>query len=490
VTFAVGAFILSTIMAGVTYFTARQSFLNERQTAAQRQAFANASLVNNALRAPGTQVQELLESVDTLPGSRSVLLSQGQWYATSPLTVGENAIPSDERTVVLAGSAATQVFTLGGTPEVVIGVPLPASHAFYFEVFSLDELASTLRSLAIALAAGALFTTVAGAIVGRWAAGRALLPLAGISEAAVSIAGGQLDTRVDTGGDPDLRDLATSFNRMAANLQNRIEREARFTSDVSHELRSPLTTLSASVSVLETHSAELTPRARRALTLLDGDLQRFRRMVDDLLEISRFDAGSAELSLDEVNPAELVRHAVASTVAVDSAGNRRPSDIAVQVAPGVENLRIRIDKRRFERVVTNLVENATLYAGGVTRVVVEQGTASRRGPDALPGDVTEYGAETGPPDGPRTPVLRVAIEDAGPGVPDDEKGHIFDRFYRGRQSGQRGSSDGTGLGLSLVAEHVRLHGGSVHVDDVPGGGASFVVEFPFDPPGPGPIGAS
>jgi signal transduction histidine kinase len=456
-------------MAGITYFTARQTFLSERQSAEQRQAFANAALVQNALRSPVTQVNQLIESVDTLPGSRSVLRTGGQWYATS-ISVGQSAIPVGERNLVLAGTPASQLFDLAGTPQLVIGVPLPAVHSAYFEVFSLDELAGTLRALAFALAAAALVTTVAGAAVGRWASSRALRPLAALTDAAVAIAGGQLDTRVDAGDDADLEELAAAFNRMTANLQDRIEREARFTSDVSHELRSPLTTLTATVSVLESHRSQLAPRARSALDLLDGDLRRFTRMVDDLLEISRFDAGSAELSLDEVDPGELVRRAVAAAAPVDE-GVRGTVTFPVVVGPGVDGLRLRVDKRRFERVMTNLMENASLYAGGVTRVLVE------RQPPLL--------AESPFP----ALAIRVVIEDSGPGVPDAERDHLFERFYRGGRAGQRASSQGTGLGLSLVAEHVRLHGGRVWSEDAPGGGTRFVVELPLHPAGdtgPGP----
>lgn len=469
-TFAVGAFVLSTVMVGITYFTARQSFLNDRQAAIQRQAFVNASFIENSLRSSGAQPTQLLETVDTLPGSRSVLHSQGQWYATS-FSVGQSAIPLEERLLVLGGTPAFQRFSIGGAPQLVVGVPLPAVHATYFEVFSLEEVASTLRTLAFVLAAAALFTTVAGAAVGRWASGRALRPLAAITEAAVAIAAGGLDTRVEAADDSDLQGLASAFNRMATNLQGRIEREARFTSDVSHELRSPLTTLSASVGVLEGHRSELTPRAQRALALLGGDLQRFKRMVDDLLEISRFDSGSAELSLDEVDPGELVRRAVASVAPVGPDGRRTAVAFPVEVAPGVDGIRLRVDKRRFERVMANLVDNASAYAGGVTRVIVEQSPI---------GDAWE--SRDGPP-GDSGRCIQVIVEDNGAGVPEAERPHLFERFYRGERSGRRESSEGTGLGLSLVAEHVRLHGGSVWIDDAPGGGARFVVELPVMPAG-------
>ncbi len=457
--FAIGAFVLSALMAGITYFTARQTFLSERQTAEQRQAFANASLIQGALRSPDTQVNQLIGSVDTLPGSLSVLHAGGQWYATS-ISVSQSAIPAAERNLVLAGTPASQFFAIDGTPQLVIGVPLPAVHAAYFEVFSLQELAGTLRTLAFALAGAALVTTIAGAAVGRWASSRALRPLSDVTDAAVAIADGELDTRVEVGDDADLQELASAFNRMTANLQDRIEREARFTSDVSHELRSPLTTLAATVGVLEAHRHELDPRAQSALDLLDGDLRRFTRMVDDLLEISRFDAGSAELSLDEVDPGELVRRAVAASAPVGEDGKRVPVSFPVEIAPGVDGLRLRVDKRRFERVIANLVDNASLYAGGVSRVVVERFPAAN-------------GAR------PEARAIRVIVEDHGPGVPPLERQHLFERFYRGSRAGQRADSQGTGLGLSLVAEHVRLHGGRVWSEDAPGHGSRFVVELPL-----------
>ena len=446
VTFATGALALSATMAGLTYFTARQYILNERQAAILRQAYVNASLARSSLRSVNPDVTQLLASLDTLPGSRSVLERRGQWYATS-FSVGKNAIPAPLRAMVLAGRPATQHFVLEDTPEMVVGLPIPSVDASYFEVFSLDELGRTLRILALALAGAALVTTIAGAVIGRWASGRALRPLAQVSRAAETVAGGSLDTRLLAAGDPELSALAESFNRMTEALQDRIDHELRFTADVSHELRSPLTTLATSLGVLESHRDELPPRSRSAFDLLSAELRRFQRMVDDLLEISRVDTGSAELSLEEVEVGELARQAAAAAGA---------GDVPVDVDASVSGERLWVDKRRIERVVTNLVANAAQHAGGVTRLAVEGGDAEG---------------------------VRLVVIDRGPGVAPGERDRIFERFYRGQAAGQRGASDGTGLGLSLVAEHVRLHGGRVWAETGVEGENRFVVELPTgDPP--------
>lgn len=449
VTFGLGALALSATLACLTYFTARQFILHERETAILRQAYVNASLARSSLlRSDSTDITQLLASLDTLPGSLSVLERQGSWYATS-FSVGEDAIPGGLRSLVLGGVPATQHFTLAGSPQLVVGIPLPAVKAAYFEVFSLAELARTLQILALALAGAAIVTTAAGVVVGRWASSRALRPLAEVSKAAETIASGNLRTRLLAADDPDLSALANSFNRMADALLERIDREARFTSDVSHELRSPLTTLATSLGVLEAHNEELPARSRRALELITDEIRRFQQMVDDLLEISRVDTGSAELLLDEVDVGELTRRAA------QAAGARR---VPVDVDPAVAGTRLPLDKRRIERVVANLVANAEQYAGGVTRLGVE----------SAPG------------------AVRLVVADHGPGVPVAERDRIFERFYRGQAAGSRGTTDGTGLGLSLVAEHVRLHGGRVWFEEGSGGENRFVVELPVPEDGQWP----
>ena len=440
VTFGLGALALSASMAGLTYFTARQFSISERQDADVRLSFVNATRVVTALRANDTQLVTLLDSLDS-SGSRSVLVHNGQVYSGS---LGlENTIPTSLRELVeTSSSAATQRVRVGGTPQLVVGVSLPSVHAAYFDVFSLEDLATELRLLALVLGSVALVTTVAGAAVGHLAARRALLPLNSVSLAAETIAGGSLDTRLETTRDRDVAPLAKSFNRMADALQERIRHEARFTSDVSHELRSPLTTLSAALGVLDSHRQDLGPRGQRALELLNIEVLRFQRMVDDLLEISRIDAGSAELLLDEVEVGELLRRAAASTGA---------GGVPVDLAPGTSGVRILVDKRRIERVVANLVDNAAQYAGGATRLAVE----------------------------PAKGAIRLVVADHGPGVPPSERERVFERFYRGQSAGQRGATDGTGLGLALVAEHVHLHGGRVWVEDGTGAENRFVVELPL-----------
>ena len=455
VTFGLGALALSATMAGLTYLTARQFILHERETAILRQAYVNASLARSSLRSPNQNVPQLLVSLDTVPGSRSVLEQRGTWYETS-ITLGENAIPTRLRGLVVSGVPATQHFVLAGTPEMVVGIPIPSVGAAYFEVFSLDELARTLSILALALAGAALVTTVAGAVIGRWASGRALRPLEEVSKAAETIAGGQLRVRLVAADDPDLSALAASFNRMADALLERIEREVRFTSDVSHELRSPLTTLVTALGVLDAHRDDLPSRSRQAVELVSAELRRFQRMVDDLLEISRVDTGAAELWLEEVDVGELARQAASAAGA---------GALPVEVDPALAGVRLRVDKRRIERVMTNLVANAAQHAGGVTRLAVEPGGAG----------------------------VRLVVADRGPGVAPGERVRIFERFYRGQAAGHRGATSGTGLGLSLVAEHVRLHGGRVWVERAEDGETRFVVELPAElegedgPAGEGPV---
>jgi signal transduction histidine kinase len=231
---------------------------------------------------------------------------------------------------------------------------------------------------------------------------------------------------------------------MAQVLEERIEQDNRFASDVSHELRSPLMTLSASIEVLASRREEMPDAsAQAAVDLMVADVARFKQLVEDLLEISRFDAGAARLDLSELRPGELTTQAIAWS---------QSPDVPIELDAELAGVLIRADKRRLVRVITNLLDNARKYGGGATRVEV------RKVPQGI----------------------QWAVEDNGAGVPEEERELIFDRFSRGAGSNRRAGSEGVGLGLSLVAEHVALHKGSVWVEDRPDGepGARFVIELP------------
>ncbi len=461
--FGLGALLLSILMGGLSYFTVRHFLLAGRESAAQHQAFANAQLVRSSLQLGDTQYVTLLGSVDAGTDAHSVLFRESKTYASS-LSVNASSIPTKLREAVLAGSAATQTYrSAQGSTEIVVGVPVPSVQAFYFDVFDLSDLDHTLRVLGLTLFGAGAVTTLLGITLGRFASSRTLRPLADVSRAAGAIAGGDLDTRLDAdAADPDLEGLTNSFNAMVDQLQERIEREARFNSDVSHELRSPLTTLAASLGVLEADMDNLPARSQRALQLLSDDLHRFQRMVGDLLEMSRADAGSVDVFLEEVNVSELVQRSVEVGFGhMDGHGHGAPPD--VRIDPVVQSWRVGIDKRRFERVMVNLMENAAHYGGGVTAIAVAPVPGSSAGVDGADG------------------FVQVTVDDAGPGIDPQERAKVFERFYRGSASGRRGTGTGTGLGLALVAEHMRVMHGDVQVESSPEGGARFVLTLPVLP---------
>lgn len=440
--FTLGALFLSASLAVITYERARTYLVRNRETSLEQQTFVNARLIRTRLRDEGTDPAALLASLDLPTTSSEQALRAGDtWYSTDEGR-GVNVVPPLVLAAVLDGDAAKQRVRLDGTPRLAIGVPLNEVGAQYFAVYPLRRLGETLAVLRNSLLLGALVTTIAGTAAGIWTSRRVLRPLAEVSAAAAAVAAGRFDIRLEGGSDPDLATVADSFNHMTDALERRIRRDARFASAVSHELRSPLATLVASVEVMVARRDDLPPRSRSAVDLLAAEVHRFHRLLEDLLEMSRLDAGTDVLQLEDVRLDEFVLHATAGA-------GVNPS--LVHVADEARQAVINADKRRLERVVANLVENAVNHGGGVVKVAVE-----------VPG-----------------PAARIAVEDRGPGVPPGERETIFEPFVRGGAAGgRRGMDGGAGLGLSLVSEHVRLHSGRVWVEDGDQGGARFVVELP------------
>lgn len=438
--YSVGALVLAAVMAALAFGLARKYLLSERETSAKRQTFANARLVRSDLRSVNADITTFLGTLPTGNESDSLVFRSGQWFGSS-VGLGPSRLPSDIVNRGLSGSAAAQRFDYGGATQIAVAVPLKEVDAVYFQVFSLRELDSTLRILSASLAVAALVTTAAGAMLGMWASRRALQPVRDVAIAAGDIASGNLDTRLRVAEDPDLAKLAGAFNAMVDAVQTRIARDARFASDISHELRSPLTTLATSLVVLARNTSGWTDAQRQALELMTAEVTGFQRLVEDLLEISRADAGATNLVLDDVVAGEFVRRVAAAVY----------PGVCVEIAPDADDAPLCIDKRRIERAFANLAQNAARYGGGAVRLGLRR---------------SSFG-------------VRFEVDDAGPGVPAADRERVFERFSRGG-AGRRAPGTGVGLGLALVSEHVALHKGRVFVEERPGGGARFVVELPVE----------
>lgn len=454
--FSVGALLLAVVLSGLVLGVTRTNLVNQRESGATLRVAGNADNVRSNL-SPDADTLSLLSSLQTPEGSRPILFQRALsvdegatcgpgWSASDPEFSCES-LPAEIRRTVVDGQPARMRFVHGGGDKsLAVGTPIAEIDGAYFEVVSLESLDETLTSISFTLFGASIATVLAGAAFGWYSARRILRPLGEVGEAARALAGGDLEARIRTLVDPDLEPIVTSFNGMASTLEDRIEKDAQFASDVSHELRSPLMTLQASIEVLENNRDDLSERARAALDLLAQDLDRFRELVEDLLEISRFDAGVMDLDLEEVLLTQFVGHAVRTS----------GYDVPVFLADGVRvhedfgDIVTVLDKRRIARVVTNLLSNAERYGDGPTAVHLEADDAS----------------------------VRIMVDDAGQGVPEEDRLRIFERFNRAGQAHRRGTGTGVGLGLALVDEHVRLHAGSVRVEDAPGGGARFVVELP------------
>jgi two-component system sensor histidine kinase MtrB len=438
------ALIATVSLTVVTYAFARSSLLDQRNELARTQGVSNAQRVRDQLRFGEGALGDWFQSIRVESGGFAVAVtSDDRIVSTDTARYSYDTFPRELRDAVEAGISAVQRFSLGDEHYVGVGIHIAEFDAGYFEAFQLATTERTLRTILITLVVGSLVIILLASFAGWWTSGRLLRPLGRITDAASEIAAGDLDVRVAGEGDPDLDRLAVSFNEMAEAVQARIEREARFASDVSHELRSPITALAAAAEVLNGRRGELPERTQQALDVVVGQVRRFDAMVMDLLELSRIDAGATDLHTEEVELDSLCRRIAARAGFADL-----PIDVAASGQHNGHPPTAVVDGRRFERILTNLLENASHHGGGPLRISIEP-TEDRS--------------------------VLVAVEDAGPGVARGERLRIFERFARGSAARHR---IGTGLGLALVAEHAAAHGGEAWVEDRPGGGARFVVRLP------------
>jgi two-component system sensor histidine kinase MtrB len=446
VTFGLGSFILSSLTASLTYLGVQHVLINDQRQTDLQQSYVNAALVRSTLYTTPPELTKLLNSIQGATTSNVLVQTHNQWLSrsrgSSPNDLSSAMIKSVDR-----GNTAEQTVNVDGKIIFVVGVPIPAVETQFFEVFQLNDLERTLRVLLLVLGAGALLTMLVGTGGGLWVARRTVQPLERVSDAAALIAQGELSTRLEAGqADLEVQQLTESFNTMVSQLVERLERDARFASDVSHELRSPLTTLATTAAILQQHRAELSPAGQESFDLLVADLSIFQSLVEDLLEMARSDAGPTLLMVETVPAIELIRQSVRS--GAQRLGLAVP---AIEVDSSVHNPLVGVDRRRFERVMTNLIDNANRYASGVVAVRIS----------------TE------------DHVLVINVDDAGSGVASEERELVFQRFFRGRAAHDRGFARGTGLGLALVRDHIHSFGGTIEIMQGPEGGARFQIRLPL-----------
>ncbi|MGW3556101.1 ATP-binding protein [Streptomyces sp. NPDC000963] len=356
-----------------------------------------------------------------------------------------------------APHAAFQRVVKNGTPYLTIAVPAVfLAHAegtarptglVLYAVMELNEEEANVEAMVTAARDGALPALAVALIPALLAARGVLRPVRELRQAAHRMGQGRLDTRIHVKGSDELADLARTFNESAGRLERSVAelrsaeaRARRFASDVSHELRTPLAGMLAVTEVLDEDAGSLDSDTARAVRLISAETGKLAVLVEDLMEISRFDARAAELHTDEVDAADCVRKTL----------QRRHWDDPGRVVPHLaEGIRARLDPRRFDVVVANLVGNALRHGG--TPVTVEL---------YAEGD-----------------VLVTEVADRGPGIDPEVLPHVFDRFYKADRARTR--SEGSGLGLAITLENVRLHGGTVTAANRPGGGAVFTVRTPL-----------
>ena len=368
-------------------------------------------------------------------------------------------VPSGLRDFVKAGQVSYQYATVHtegfSGPALIIGSPA-ASRVPNLELYLIFPLAN--EESTIALVRGTMVT--GGVVLLVLLAGIALLvsrqvvvPVRSASRIAERFAEGHLSERMPVHGQDDMARLAVSFNDMAESLSRQITQleefgnlQRRFTSDVSHELRTPLTTVRMAADLIYDHSADLDPALRRSTELMVSELDRFESLLNDLLEISRHDAGVAELSVEAVDRRATVNSALGN---VGHLAEEAGIELLVDLPP--DEVIAEVDTRRVERILRNLIANAIDHA------------------EHRPVRIRMAADED---------TVAVTVRDYGVGLRSGEEKLVFSRFWRSDPSRVR-RSGGTGLGLAISVEDARLHQGRLEAWGEPGKGACFRLTLPL-----------
>lgn len=475
--FAIVALISAVAASGIAYWLTRNAVLQRAQDSVIKEFRDGLGRVSANLPANPTEEQlnaAALQLKSTSFGYQVVLV--GADDGVSAPREGEftlSDVPEDLQRVVntpddqLKYHMYFKRVNIDGQPYLICGTKVVAATpggpegptGYMFQSLRAEQ--TDLTSLARYLTTGAVLALGAAAVLALVGARHVLRPVRRLGDAARQLGAGKLDTRLDVRGSDELADLARTFNDAAEKLERSVTElraleasSRRFVADVSHELRTPLAAMTAVSELLEEEADSLGEQGAPAARLVVAEIDRLATLVEDLMEVSRFDAGTAALVLDDVDIADLVTACLDARAWMDAVDLRSPRGIIA-----------RVDARRLDVMVSNLVGNALRHGGSPVTVEI------RREPRAhAPGTLVPEGAED----------LVIDVSDTGPGIPEDVLPHVFDRFYKADSS--RARSEGSGLGLSIVMENARIHGGTAFASNVPGGGAMFSLRLPLVPP--------
>ncbi|MDT0183294.1 MtrAB system histidine kinase MtrB [Microbacterium sp. ARD31] len=343
----------------------------------------------------------------------------------------------------------------GEVPGIMIGQQLQVPDVGPYELYFAYDLAGAAQTLGFVHGtlwfSGIALVVLIGGI--SWFVLRSVtIPIAEAAETSAKLAAGRLGVRLPVRGEDELATLGRSFNAMADSIESQIKELAdlslvqqRFVSDVSHELRTPLTTIRLAADMIYDQREDFDPTTGRAAELLNAQVQRFETLLTDLLEISRYDAGSVQLELEPTSLAHLAEDVIAS---MHQLAEQHGTDVRL-VAPGGYSP-VDMDPRRVRRIVRNLLGNAIEHGEG--RPIVVTVDSSQQ-------------------------AVAIGVRDYGLGMRPEDAERVFDRFWRADPSRTR-TIGGTGLGLSIALGDARLHGGELAVWSEPGRGTHFVLTLP------------
>ena len=436
IAFALAVGASAAVLAAGSYFVVRHNLLADSVNSGVKQARRNLVIAPGYLK---NGPDALLKAYERRGDFDTAGVYRGRPFSSS-FSVSVRQVPSDLRRVVRKGELGYQRNTVAGTHYLVVGGRAGRDTELYY-FFSEQDLRHELVQLRDILLTGVGILMLVAAFLGAILARGTLRPVARASDAARSLAEGLLETRLPVEGRDEFGVWAQSFNEMAAALEGKISalsaaqaRERRFTADVAHELRTPLTALVGEASLLGQHLDAMPSESRRPAELLIADVGRLRRLVEDLMAISRLDAGAESVQAETVELASLAEAAVRA----------RGWDGRVRLE--ADEVVVMSDPRRLEGIVANLVGNALEHGGGEASV--------RVGRDD---------------DG-----VFVEVADRGPGIPSEHLPHLFERFYKADPAR---ASGGTGLGLAIAQENARLLGGKIEVWSELGQGSRFTLRI-------------